>query len=265
MVKIMGYSCVRYFLFFMCLTPWTVCGLNFLTRPYEILVGPEVYHLERRVTEGGHQKGLLGGGRARIERIHPCSLYIGLEGWSAAGQLKGDDSTHAPMDSTITDAQVEGRLGYTTFTRYCPSILFTVFFGYGKFFSWNRFSKDFRLPVTFKNEFEFFSAGIKTRAYIQEGISIGCDLKLKSMFEGIRWITDDPNQDDVSIRMGDELQYSFDFPFQAVFCVCGRRAIANITPFYRFRHYGYQAHATFDFFDTQFHIFGCRFLAGIEF
>lgn len=256
---------MRYFILFILLGTSLSAGVNFLSRPYEVLIGPEVYHLERRVTEGGHQEGLLGGARMRIERIHPRSLYIGLEGWSATGQLRGDDTTYAPMDSWMTDAQVEGRLGYTTYTSYIPSVLFTFFFGYGKFFSCNHFSKDYRLPVTFHNEFEFFSAGLKTRAYIQDGVSIGVDLKLKSMFEGIRRITGDPSQDDVSIRMGDELQYSFDFPLQAAFCVRGWTVLANVTPFYRLRHYGYQAHPTFDFFDTQFHIFGCRFLAGIEF
>jgi len=257
---------MRKFLIFLILThPINIFGVNFLSRPYEILLGPEVYHLERRVTEGGAQKGLLGGARLRIERIHPCSVYLGLEGWSAAGQLRGDDTTHAPMDSWITDAQVEGRLGYTSYSNYCNWLLVTFFFGYGKFFSTNHFSRDFRLPVRFNNEFEFFSAGIKTRALVCDPLTIGIDIKLKSMFEGLRRISGDPNRDDVQIRMGDELQYSFDFPVQTAFCVRGWKVLANVTPFYRLRHYGYRAHPTFDFFDTQFHIFGCRFMAGIQY
>jgi len=246
-------------------TPTKAPSVNFLSRPYEVMIGPEVYHIERRVTEGGDQKGVLGGGRIRIERIHPCSLYLGLEGWSATGRLRGDDTTHAPMDSCMTDAQVEGRVGYTTYTNYCNRLLFTPFFGYGKFFSTNQFSKDFRLPVRFHNEFEFFSAGLKTRIFVCDQLTVGFDVKLKSMFEGIRRITGDPNRDDVRIRMGDELQYSFDFPIQTAFCVRGWKVLANVTPFYRLRHYGYRAHPTFDFFDTQFHMFGFRFLAGIEY
>lgn len=258
------------FLFGFFLFSWNLAychKVNFLSRPYEVLAGPEVYYLERRVTEGGRQRGLLGGGRLRIERLRPHSLYLGLEGWSAAGQLRGEDTLELPMDSQLIDAQVEGRAGYTTYIKYCPCLLITPFFGYGKFFSINDFSDGYVLPVTFHNEFEFFSFGFKTRWRFQNHISAGFDFKLKSMFEGLRRITGDPGSQDIKIRMGDDLQYSFDFPIQYDFCRCGWRLFANVTPFFRLRNYGFFAHKDYevDFYETRFHIFGVRFLAGAEF
>nr|NGX58032.1 hypothetical protein [Chlamydiota bacterium] len=177
----------------------------------------------------------------------------------------GEDTMEYPMDSRLTDAQVEGRFGYSTYSNYCKPLLIIPFFGYGKFFSINSFSKSFRLPVTYHNEFEFFSAGLKTRLMVNDNLTIGFNFKLKSMFEGLRRITDDPNREDATIRMGDELQYSFDFPIQYDFCYCGWRVFANVTPFYRLRNYGYRAHSTFDFYETQFNLFGLRFLAGADF
>lgn len=246
-------------------SPAMMQGLNLLSRPYEILAGPEVYHIRRRVTEGGDQQGLLGGGRLRIERIHPRSLYLGLEGYGAAGQLLGNDTTLSPMNSWLSEGQAEGRAGYTANTSYCPRLLLTPYLGYGSFYSTNKFSKDYPIPITFKNQFQFISAGVRTRFRIEEGLSAGFDFKVKTTFEGVRRITGDPDKDDVSIRMGDELQYSFDFPLQFAFCFEGWTLLANVTPFYRIRCYGYEAQEPFDFYETQFHIVGCRFMAGFEF
>ncbi len=238
---------------------------NLLKGPYELLIGPEVYHVERIVEEGGTGRGALAGGRIRLERLRPCAIYLGLEGYGATGFLRGEDMLRKPMDSCLTDAQVEGRVGYTTFSKYCKPLLFTPYFGYGKFFSFNNFRPPFPLPVTFENEFEFLSFGFKLRYLLSHAFSAGFDFKLKLMFEGIRKIRNDPNKPDTSIRMGDEYQYSFDFPIRYHCWCCGWKLITELSPFYRFRHYGYCAHAEYSFFDTRFHIFGFRLMTGTDF
>jgi hypothetical protein len=238
---------------------------NLLKGPYEFLIGPEVFHVERIVEEGGTGRGGLAGARARIERLKPHSIYLGLEGYAATGFLRGEDSFRKPMDSCLTDAQIEGRVGYTTFSSYCKPLWLTPYFGYGKFFSFNKFRPPFPLPVTFENEFQFFSFGFKFRYLAAPPFSIGFDYKLKLTFEGIRRVKHDPNNPDASIRMGDQFQHSFDFPIRYHCFWSGRKITTEFAPFYRMRHYGYFAHIEYSFFDTRFHIIGFRLLAGTDF
>lgn len=232
--------------------------LDLFSGPYQVYTGPEVYHVTRIRGKGVEQRGLLVGEHSGFEHIVPHTVYLGLDGYYATGTLRGHNSINLDMDSTLREAEVEGRAGFTVHTRYCPFLLLAPYLGYGHFYSKNHILPPYPLPVTLHDDFSYLSAGFKTRIILSQGFTIGIDFKIKVPFQTNSKVTGYPDQPDTILHMGEEEQYEAELPIQFDFCWGGWPLGLELVPFYRYRHFGGREDFPFNFVETRFHILGVR-------
>jgi hypothetical protein len=224
--------------------------------------GPEVYYVERLREGGSKQTGTLSGGRLGYERIKRLGFYVGLEGSYAQGRMRGKDARGRSNKSTMVDAEVEARGGFT-FQSLCflkPSI--TPYGGFGYLSSTNQFINPSPMLIKFEDSYEYFSLGFLSSISPSKRTQLGVNFKIKFTFNGQGIIRDIPGEPDARPLMTNMPQYVVELPFKINY----KDSFAlYLVPFYQFRHFGGRENHPYDFIDTQFQIAGARVLLGLVF
>jgi len=219
-------------------------------------VGPEIYHLQRTREGGTQQAGWIYGVRASYDRIKRYRLYFGLDGLYAKGTLHGHNSTDDKLKSTFTDEHIEARFGYTFQAKcdYQPAI--TPFVGYGYLRDTNKFHDPSPLTLKFVTSYRYVAYGFLSSIAPMEDLNIGLNFKGWSMIHARTKVQDDPDEDDVTMLMGERFNYRIELPILYRYCACNEHLEVGLVPFYEFRHYGKRENFPFDYFDTKFRLWG---------
>jgi hypothetical protein len=222
---------------------------------HQAYVAPEIYHVER-TREQSKQQGYLYGVRFGYDYIKRYAFYFGFEGLYAQGTLKGHGVESVRVKSSLTDKNLEGRVGYTFQMKGWPHASFTPFFGIGYFWEWNHYKHPSPLKIHLDNQFCYIPVGFLSNVYLSSCFSVGVDFKARFLLSGRTKISHDDEFSDMTQNYEEKLQYRVDVPLTYYFCLCQRQSAVALVPFYEYRHYGYRAHFPFDFLDTKFKIYG---------
>lgn len=240
------------------LLPIEVFGICSIFKGAQFTLGPEGYYSDRKKDGGTRQDGMLWGIRGRLDRISPCTVYLGAEGAFATGISKGHTGGGASIRSRMSDYQYEGRLGYTfpwTF-GLCGTI--TPYLVYGQFVGVNDFLDPSPMTLRYRNSFRYGGAGIITKFQIGACLTAGFQASITPSSHPRSSISEDPFEDDITLIIEEKVQYVFEAPIQYKRCLCAGIFQAGITPFIRLRHYGGRENFPTDFFSTKFYIYGSR-------
>jgi hypothetical protein len=213
-----------------------------------ILFGPEVYHVNRKREGGTRQSGWLSGGRILIDNRRRYCIYCAFEGAYARGSLHGHTGSDVSIKSHLTNATVEGRLGYTFYIKPAWRTLITPFIGIGYLWEGNNFFKPSDFKLHFLTKYSYFTGGLITSFEPTECLTIGLNIKLRYMWDPRCHISNDPEFSSTSLRIGnDQLQYRFELPITYDVTDCWS---VVAVPFYERRYYGKQADYPFDYMRT---------------
>jgi hypothetical protein len=221
-------------------------------------VGPELYYIERFREGGANQKGLMVGLRTGYDHIKRYRLYWGGDFLYAEGRLTGRNSSKRSLKSTLTDYNYEARFGYTLQCGYWRMPYFTPYIGGGYFQETNKFHHPSPLTIQYRDSFKYATVGFFSGLELNPKLTFGINAKVKMMVDGKSKISDDPEKDDTTILMQDELQYRVEAPLHFYNCWKSQRFQTSFIPFYEFRHFGGRENYPFDFIDTEFHLWGLQ-------
>ncbi len=233
--------------------------------PHLFSAGPEVYHITREKIGGSSQDGWMLGIHATYERLRHYGFYWAIDGYWAKGKIEGDTRSGKILKSTLTDYQLEGRLGYSLCFPICKKLRLVPYGGYGTFKSINDFEDPTPIPYTLENTFDYWLGGIMALIDFNNCWDLGVHFKYKYPLEPKNKVTDDPVLLDTTLNIGIEVQYEIEVPIRYYWCCRGKNTGITFTPFYRFRHYGQYDNFPNDFNDTRFHIAGMRCLVQVAF
>lgn len=243
-------------IFFRLVTLISVAISSHIFGDFRCSVGPEIYFCERNKEGGSHQKGAMYGGRLTLESFCFHSIYLAADAFVACGELKGKNKNGRPLVSKLTDQIYEGRLGYLL-PRSNSYIV--PFIGYGYFHEKNSYRPPSRLPCTYDDTFNYSLVGFLSGFYFTPLLSVGLNFETKFMTDGKSKVTKDPDFDDITMSMNNELQARVEIPL--IYFLCQHLQL-QLVPFYEFRHFGGREDFPFDFIDTKFHLIGLRFALG---
>lgn len=248
-------------LFLLLLTPLT--GFSWCSAL--LTVGPELYYL-RRMREGGtSQEGEIDGIRIRFDRIKGHSWYVGADYLYAEGEVKGQAANGACVNSDLIDKDFEVRVGYTLQQPTITHPFITPFAGWGCFEEENIFYPPSPRLCTFTDTYNYIVVGFLSGVNFTPLISMGVCFKVKFMQNGESKVTDDPQFEDVTLMMKEEIQARLDVPLTLKPCNSWLGMGFLLSPFYEYRHFGGREGYPFNFKDTQFQIFGARFALTYDF
>lgn len=223
---------------------------------HQFFVGPEIYTVKRSRDGGSVQTGVLYGGRLGYDYIRRYAFYAGLDGLYAQGTLNGHSGEGRALSSLLTDANVEGRFGYTFQSKACHHVSFTPYVGYGYFWETNSYKHPSPISVHFHNHFSYIPVGFLSRFFLYPDLSLGLNVKARLPLEGKTKVTNDPDADHLTLHYEQHIQYRIDLPVVYYFCWRDQSLAIGIVPFYEYRHYGYHANFPHDFLDTKFRLYG---------
>jgi hypothetical protein len=221
----------------------------------QIFIGPEIYHVKRTKEGGAQQQGELYGVRFGYERIKRYKIYWGMDALYATGTLNGRRQEER-LRSTLTDINLEERIGYT-FQAKCgfqPSL--TPFFGLGYFWENNDYKHPTALHLHFHNRFSYIPVGFLSSIRLNVNLSIGFNFKARIILEGKNETSNDPNFDHFTQHYEEEIQYRFELPLTYELEWCKNELGISLVPFYEYRNYGHRANFPFDFLETKFKLYG---------
>lgn len=228
------------------------------TLPYFLQIGPEIYHMNRLRDGGTQQSGMMDGIRVTAERKKFCSWYLGADYFYATGTLKGETGFGIPLHSQITDHIYEIRFGYNLYRKECEEAFFIPFGGWGKFKETNDFFRPSPLPCTFTDHFSYYTIGFLSGMKFNQLFGMGLNFKAKFMQNGQSEVSGDPNREDFTLIMQDELFLRVEVPFTLTPCNTWLDMFFTLSPFYEFRHFGGRDAFPFSFKDTKFHLYGAN-------
>lgn len=231
---------------------------NPLSGPWQVWVGPEAYHVRRCRTVGSEQCGWLYGVHGGIDRLQGNAIYYGFEGYYACGCIEGKTGMGTRVESRMSDADAEGKIGYTFAIPLCGCLSLTPFTGGGYFWNVNQFRKPEKMRFRFRDTFGFWTLGGSIQWSFASRWSIGLIGKARIMFHGRSFVSRDPINKDRTLIMGNRPHYEVELPLSTYFCLCEQNWGVSLVPFYRYRHYGGRENFPFDFFDTRIQIWGLR-------
>lgn len=232
---------------------------------YQCYFGEESYYLWRTREGGSKQRGRLDGIHTGIDRIKRYGWYIGADYQYATGLLNGRGSNDTKLHSHFTDKIVEGRAGYTLKKRGEKKPFFTPFLGWGYFHEVNNFLPPSQSIYKSTDVFNFAVVGFLSGTNITTLISVGINFKARFMQNAKSKITDDPDGDNVKLKMEDEILCRLDIPITFMPCSSFFKLGGQLMPFYEFRHFGGREGYPFNFRDTKFQIVGLRLALVREF
>lgn len=247
-------------LFFICFAVQNFCFLNARAdQPNDyrnqFFIGPEIYHVKRTKEEGISQKGEMYGVRLGYDYVRRSAIYFGVDELFAHGTLKGHRNG-IEIKSTLRDANLEGRLGYTFQSKGCYKFSFSPFIGIGYFWETNKYKHPSPLHIHFHNKFAYVPVGFLSRFFPYPHLSVGINFKARILFDGKVLVTHDNGFEDRELGYEEKIQYRVDIPVTYYFCWCNHNLAASLVPFYEYRNYGHRANFPFDFLETKFKIYG---------
>lgn len=222
-------------------------------------IGPEIYHLKRVRKGGTKQSGTMYGIRLSYEHIGRCLVYYGVESAYAKGTIDGHSGFGAHLKSRFTDFFIEGRLGYTFQSKTASCAQLTPFIGYGYFIEKNNYIRPSPFTVHFKNTFNYFALGARSKAYIRPNLTVGINITGRFSIDGEVDVTHDRNFDDNILKYENEIHCWAGLPISYFVRLWGCPAEFRLVPFYEYRHYGSHHNVPFDFPDTRIKIYGAAF------
>lgn len=235
-----------FFFIFLLAFNWTLDALY---------IGPEVYYIQRERKEGGKQTGPAIGIRGGFDYVFPCSIYVGTEAQYGFGRLTGKSSSNeCKLKSNFHDAMIEGRLGYS-FQQLCGwKFTLTPYLGGGYQMERNDFIDPSPLKIHTKITYGYVCGGfLSSFNCIWDELYFGLNFKAKYTLDAKNKVSNDPEFDDVSMKVKNEMQYRVELPLTYIWN-CHFNVILN--PFYEFRHYGGYINFPFDFIETKLNIYG---------
>lgn len=236
----------------------TIFILGFLKKLYLLLllpslayshtlsIGPEVYYVDRTRASGTKQHGVLYGGQLAYNYIEKWSPYVGTDLYAATGVLRGQNASGRTLKSTLTDWQIEARIGYTI-----PYI--TLYGGFGHLEEQLNFVSPSTSLFHYRDAISYVAFGFLSRVNWSSYFSTGLNGKIKLMTEGECHVSNDPSNQPMTLLMSNELQYRLELPINYA-ANCSWEF--SFMPFYEFRHYGGHESFPYDFIDTVYHIVG---------
>lgn len=222
----------------------------------QLAFGPETYWVQRIKDGGTKQTGLLWGGRLTYDRIKRYGWYLGADALYATGTLNGHSNNKSKLRSRLTDANVEGRFGYTLQQKSNCGPSFTPFVGIGYFWETNNFRHPSPIPVHFRNTFTYVPFGFLSHLYVNPRAGIGLNFKIRYLVQHKIKVSHDPEFDTLTLHYKEKLQYRVELPMTYDFCIKNRLWRISLDPFYEYRNYGYLPNFPFDFINTKFNIYG---------
>ena len=225
---------------------------------HQMSIGPEVYYVKRTREGGSEQDGCLFGARLGYNYIRRYAFYLGCDGLYAEGTLRGEGKDGKKLKSNLSDANLEGRIGYTFESKCCYHPSFTPFFGFGYFWEINKYKHPSPLTVHFHNHFTYIPVGFLSRVFINPCLSIGLNLKARILLEGKTQVKHDAECEDSELTYEEMPHYRVEVPISYYFDWCDIEMGAILEPFYEYRHYGHRANYPFDFLDTKFRLYGAN-------
>lgn len=227
-----------------------------LTQNQRLLVAPEVSHAKRTREGGTEQSGWLYGIHLNYDRLKSQGLYWGFDGYYTMGSLSGKSGSGTHLKSDFTDAEAEGRLGWSFGFGVKKPILITPFINYGYIYNKNDFDN---VSVVFEDTAQYYGGGILARVCWSENTTFGVNFSYQSMFEGKSKLAEaiDPEDRGAELMMENKNFYTLEFPISYRFP--SRQSIqAWVIPFYRHRHFGGRSNFPQDFIDTKYRFYGVR-------
>lgn len=229
---------------------------------YRFSLGPEFYHSHRKRAGGSWQEGYLYGGEARCDYVSPNRFYYCARGEIASGTMSGYSAGGSELQSDVTEEEIEGRIGFTFAPCWDHQPLLIPFVGYGYFCEKNNFVDPSPLPIHFRNSSKYVSWGFCAEVPLDCSLTFGANFIWKYFLDCRSRVTNDPFIEDFEIQAESETQFEFELPM--TYQSCFEALSLKLVPFYKYRRYGGRESFPFDFIDTQFNIFGARFLFTYE-
>lgn len=224
---------------------------------HKFAIGPQVYTIARRRAGGSRQDGAAYGMRICYDRIKPFGIYWGAEWFYGTGTLNGKTNADNKLCSTLTDKQIEGRLGFTFQSSRCHQPSFTPFVGYGYFRETNKYRSPSPMTLNFVNQYPYIAAGFLSNIDINNWLQIGINLKGRILWNGAKCVVSgDPEFDKETMPIGSRFNYRVEFPVLYQSCGERHRFGCGLVPFFERRHYGGAESFPHDFFDTRLTIYG---------
>jgi hypothetical protein len=183
--------------------------LDILCGPDRFSLGPEVFFVERDrqillknefLPHQIEQTGWMYGERFSYDRIRFNALYYGVDQYYAVGHVEGCLKGGIHPRVNLTDAEVEGRLGYTVGFSSPINAFFTPLVGFGYYAGKEvvkRYGRNLNLlivasqqdlidplhfetlTITNRPRIYFYSLGFLTGVFLNECSSVGINFKAK--------------------------------------------------------------------------------------
>lgn len=221
-------------------------------KAHQFYVGPEVSHVHRKKEGGTFQNGVTYGGRFGYDYIKRYKFYIGAEGNYSIGRLTGK-KTHRRLHSNYTDANIEGRVGYTFAQKGGYRLFFTPFVGGGIGLEKNNFTQSSPIPVHFRIWYQYVVAGFLSQASFSPCWDAGINFKARFLIDARNKVSNDPDFDSVTMLVKNRMHYRVELPLTYWWNQC---LSLRLVPYYEYRQYGKQANFPFDFLETKLNVYG---------
>ncbi len=225
------------------------------TYAFDAYVGPEIYYVYRTKEGGTKQSGPLYGIRLGYDYVKRYKFYWGCDFLWAQGPLEGKTKKNE-IKSIFTDANVEGRFGYTFQSKRWRCLSFTPFVGYGYFWENNFFQHPSPLPIHFRNHFTYIPFGFLSQIFITPTWSAGVNLKIRYILNSSVNASHDPEHSDSTQQYDEQMQYRIEIPLTYYHCWFMRSFAFSLVPFYECRPYGHRPNYPFDFLETTIQLYG---------
>lgn len=224
--------------------------------PNRVYLGPELYHVKRTREGGTSQHGTVFGGRLNYDYIKRYNFYVGADAFYSTGTLNGTSASDAKLRSHFHDEYFEGRAGYTLQQKCGRHFSLTPFVGGGYAAEKNDFVDPSPLPIHFKISYSFVCAGFLSEAFITPKFLIGLNFKTRYLIDPKNKVSNDPDNDPVTMNITQHFQYRIDLPLTYNM---SEHCLLCLVPFWEYRHYGHHFNFPFDFLDTKLKIYGVTF------
>lgn len=224
----------------------------------QFYIAPEWYHLTRTKTGGTKLHGDPIGVRIGYDRLKRFGWYFGVEGAYSSGTLKGKSGLKNSLKSHFTDANIEGRFGYTLQQKEGFQASFTPFIGLGYDVEKNNFKDPSPIHLHFKTKFPYGTAGFLSWAHIAPQWELGLNFKVKAPYDTSCHVSHDPKGEPVTQKVADRLHYRLDLPI-TYRIGCSEHMALSLVPFFDARLFGGHPNYPYNYIKTTLRSWGLNF------
>lgn len=219
-------------------------------------LGPELYRICRSKHGGTKQHGNAIGVRLTYDYIKRYNIYCGAQLFYGSGILNGHSGGGSKLRSRLTDLQAEASIGYTFQTKCFPLATLTPYLGGGYFKEINDFTDPSPIPAKFNTHYPYAAFGFLSSVYVVPWATVGLNARFRAPWEVRCKVTDDPDFENVTQQVSNELQFRIEVPFAYVGYFFLEGLEMSLVPFYERRLYGARENYPFNFSKTCFNIYG---------